>query len=97
MQMDAEAAKVYRTLLDYCIFDVPTHEPDAVALLAERVLHLAALYAIANDHMQPVVTQQLIAEALALVVPSREYARAGLDGVARRFTELVADALPVTH
>lgn len=97
VQMDEEAAKVYRTLLDYCLFDVPAHEPDPVALLAERVLHVAALYAIANDHRQPVVTQQLIAEALALVVPSREYARAGLDGVARRFTELVADALPVTH
>lgn len=97
VRIDAEAAKAYRALLDHCVFDVPTHEPDPVALLAERVLNVAALYAIANDHRQPVVTEQLIAEALALVKWSREYARAGLQGVARRFTELVADELPVTH
>lgn len=98
VQMDAEAAKVYRTLLDYCRFDVPAHEPDPVALLAERVLQVAALYAIGNDHRQPVVTQQLIAEALELVKWSREYARMGLQGShARRFTELVADEFPTTH
>jgi hypothetical protein len=98
VQLDEEAAKVYRALLGYCRFDVPAHEPDAVALLAERVLRVAALYAIGNDHRQPVVTKQLIAEALELVKWSREYARMGLQGShARRFTELVADEFPTTH
>src|SRR5690606_846106 len=98
VQLDAEAAKVYRALLDYCRLDVPTHEPDPVALLAERVLQVAALYAIGNDHRQPVVTKQLIAEALELVKWSREYARMGLQGShTRRFTELVADEFPTTH
>jgi len=97
VQMDDEAESIYRVLLDYCIFDVPRHEPDSVALLAERVLNVAALYAIANDHRQPVVTLQLVAEALALVGHSREYARMGLQGVPRRFTELLEDALVTTH
>lgn len=98
VQMDAESTKVYRALLGYCRLDVPAHEPDPVALLAERVLNVAALYAIANDHRRPVVTQQLIAEALALVTHSWDYARAGLQGShARHLTDLVADGFPVTH
>ncbi|MWV11157.1 hypothetical protein F3I62_03520 [Pseudomonas sp. R-28-1W-6] len=97
VQMDQEAEADYRTLVDYCRSAVPPHEPDAMALLAQRVLNVATLYAIGIDHRQPVVTRQLIKEAANLAVWSRELARAGLQGVPRDFTELVADQFPVVH
>lgn len=75
-----EAAKEYRRILHHCLCLGFAGEWDAMPMLKDQTLNVAALRAIGRDWEVPTINLQDIREAFLVAVIGREHARQGLEG-----------------